>query len=88
MTALIVILGVVSIGQLLVLAFVSRLFIRGTRELEELALIESKERREYLAQASDRMKIQNLAMRKDLEHTPAEQEDAFVHGNRRMREAI
>jgi len=70
-------------------AITIHIFTRRQRELEELAFIEQKERREYLAHASKRMSLQEENMRraqhgldKDLEKDV----DLMSVGNRRMRE--
>lgn len=65
------------------------LFTRRQKELEEMAFIEQKERREYLAHASNRMGIQEENMRRELHGLAKDREkefDLMSVGNRRMRE--
>lgn len=70
-------------------AITIHIFTRRHRELEELAFIEQKERREYLEHASTRMTMQEQNMRKTKHGTDRDPEkdfDLLSVGNRRMRE--
>jgi len=91
-TLLVSLLASVSIAAVVVNLVIVALFLRRQRELEELALIDAKERREYLAQASSRMAVQTANLRKheygemrDRERESQEY-DPMSQGNRRMRE--
>lgn len=71
-------------------AIIVHAFLRRQRELE-LALIESKERREYLAQASARMAVQTANIRKGeygLMHDREQDFDPLSVANRRMPEGM
>jgi hypothetical protein len=86
---LVVSLAVVSVAMTVVNVVVVGMFLRRQRELEELALIDAKERREYLAQASSRMAAQTDSIRraeKGLMHSADRDFDPLSIGNRRMRE--
>jgi hypothetical protein len=81
-------LAVVAVVQAVLLGVVVRMFLTRQKELEELALIESKERRDYLAQASARMAVQTDQLR-HMEYGTMRTPDEFdplTEGNRRMRE--
>lgn len=83
-------LALVSVAMVVVNVVIVAMFLRRQRELEELALIEAKERREYLAQASGRMAVQTEQLRRR-EYGEMESEAAYDHlydGNRRMREGV
>jgi hypothetical protein len=81
-------LAVVAVIQVFLLGFVVCIFLRRQRELEELALIDAKERRDYLAQASARMSVQTDNLRRaEYGLGRVDEVDAASLGNRRMREA-
>lgn len=86
---LIVSLALVSVALTVVNVAIVGMFLRRQRELEELALIDAKERREYLSQAAGRMAVQTENLRK-LEYgtmrDPDRDYDPLSVGNRRMRE--
>jgi len=89
MTQLTIYVSLVALCLALIVlnGFVIGMFLRRQRELEELALIEATERREYLAQASSRMAAQTDQIRR-VEYG-LNREEEFDHasvGNRRMRE--
>lgn len=83
-------LALVAVSMIGVNIAIVGMFLRRQRELEELALIEAKERREYLAQASGRMAVQTEQLRRR-EFGEIEEQAAYDHlsaGNRRMREGV
>lgn len=89
-TLLISLLASVSIVSMVIIGAVVSVFLRRQRELEELALIDAKERREYLAQASTRMAVQteNLRRHEYGEMREPPEYDPLSQGNRRMREGL
>lgn len=72
MTALIVCFGVVLLAAFACIGFCGVLVFRHIQKLEELALIESKERREYLDSAVQRLNTINTSL---VGHVPAVEEE-------------
>lgn len=82
-------LATVTVAMIVVNVVIVALFLRRQRELEELALIDAKERREYLAQASSRMAVQtDQIRRREYGEMREEEFDPLSQGNRRMREGV